>query len=165
MNKKGSFQSCSDIERQRKTKCPCFRDGSACNANLCSGKRCKNPFSQFQALETEVTEGATRKRKRHSSYTKVRGEEFLQASDTQVSQGPWTKLEGCMLQTIESFLGVLKSVPVTTESVEKLYNFVANSEKAKELGLDLRAKSVKQIQGGKCCKSCRRRRHFPISFP
>ena len=147
INKKGSFQSCTDIEGQRKTKCPCFRDGSACNLNLCFCKRCKNPFSQFQALETEVTKGVTRKRKRHSSYTRVRGEEFLQASDSEASQGPWTKLEGCMIQTIESFLAVLTSVPVTTESVEKLYNFVSNSEKAKELGLDLRAKSVKQIQG------------------
>lgn len=138
MNKNGSFQSCTDIERQRKTKCPCFDDGSACNSNLCFFKRCKNQFSQFQALETEVTEGATRKRKRHSSYTKERGDKFLQAGDTQVSQGPWTKLEGCMLQTIESSLGVLTSVPVTTESVEKLYNLVTNSEKAKELALDLR---------------------------
>jgi len=51
-----------------------------------------------------------------------------------------------MLQTIESLLGVLSSVPVNTESVKKLYNFVANSEKAKELGLDLRAKRVNQMQ-------------------
>ena len=129
MNKK-AFNRVEILNGKRKTKRPCFRDGSACNSNLCFCKRCKNPFSQFQALETEVTEGATRKRKRHSSYTKVRGEEFLQASDTQVSQGPWKKLEGCMLQTIESFLGVLTNVPVTTESVRKLYNFVANSEKA-----------------------------------
>ena len=42
-------------------------------------------------------------------------------------------------------LEVLSSVPVNADSVEKLYNFVANSEKAKELGLDLRAKSVNQI--------------------
>ena len=147
MNKKGSFQSCTDIEGQRKTKCPCFRDGSACKSNLCFCKRYKNPFSQFQALETEVTKSATRKRKRHSSYTRVRGEEFLQASDSEASQGPWTKLEGCMLQTIKSFLGVFTSVPVTAESVEKLYNFLANSEKAKELGLDLGTKSVNQIKG------------------
>lgn len=146
MNKKRNFQSCTDIEGQRKTKCPCFRDGSACNSNLCFCKGCKNPFSQFQALETEVTKSATRKRKRHSSYTRMRGEQFLQANDSEASQGPWTKLEGCMLQTIESFLGVLRSVPVNAESVEKLYNFVANSGKAKELGLDLRAKSVNQIQ-------------------
>lgn len=101
MNKKGSLKSCTDIEGQRKTKCPCFRNGSACNSNLfffC--KRCKNTFSQFQALETEVTKGATTKGKRHSSYMRVRGEEFLQASDSEASQGPWTKLEGCMLQTI-----------------------------------------------------------------
>ena len=47
----------------------------------------------------------------------------------------------------ESFLGVFTSVPVTAESVEKLYNFLANSEKAKELGLDLGTKSVNQIKG------------------
>jgi len=29
----------------------------------------------------------------------------------------WTKLEGCMLQTIESLLGVLGSVAVNTESI------------------------------------------------
>lgn len=51
-----------------------------------------------------------------------------------------------MLQTIESLLGVLGSVPVTAERVEKLYNFVANSETAYELGLDLRAQSANQIQ-------------------
>lgn len=163
MNKKRSFQSCTDIEGQRKTKCPCFRDGSACNLNLCFCKRCKNPFSQFQSLDTEVIKGVTRRRKRHSSYTRVRGEEFLRASDSEASQGPWTKLEGCMIQTIESFLGVLTSVPVTTETVEKLYNFVANSEKAKELGLDLRAKSVKQIQGKML--QVLQRLHFSISFP
>ena len=56
------------------------------------------------------------------------------------------KVKGCMLQTLESLLAALGSVPVNAESVEKLYNFVANSEKAKELGLDLRAKSVNQIQ-------------------
>ena len=71
----------------------------------------------------------------------------MQASDSEASQGPWTKLEACTLQTIESFLGVFTSVPVTAESVEKLYNFLANSEKAKELGLDLRTKSVNQIKG------------------
>ena len=146
MNKKGNFQSCADIEGQRKTKCPCFRVGSGCNPNLCFCKKCKNPYSPFQALETEAMKSTTRKRKRYSSYTRTRGQEFLQTSDSEASQGPWTKLEGCMLQTIESFLGLLSSVPVNAESVEKLYNFVANSEKAKELGLDLRAKSVNQIQ-------------------
>lgn len=146
INKKGNFQSCADIEGKRKTKCPCFRVGSGCNSNLCFCKNCKNSFSSFQAQETEVTKTATRKRKRHSSYTRIRGAEFLQANNSEASQGPWTKLEGCMLQTIESLLGVLGSVPVNAESVEKLYNFVANSEKAKELGLDLRVKSVKQIQ-------------------
>ena len=47
-----------------------------------------------------------------------------------------------MLQKIETLLGVLGSVPVNAESVEKLYNFVAKSKKANKLGLDLRAKSV-----------------------
>lgn len=146
MNKKGNFQSCVDIEGQRKTKCPCFRVGSGCTSNLCFCKKCNNPFSPSQAQEKEVAKTETRKRKRHSSYTRTRGAEFLQANDSKASQGPWTKSEGCMLQTIESLLGVLGSVPVNAESVEKLYNFVANSEKAKELGLDLRAKSVNQIQ-------------------
>ena len=80
---------------------------------------CKNPFSPLQALETEVTKSATRKRKRHSSYTRIRGEEFLQANDLEALQGPWTRLEGCMLQTIQSLLGVLSSVPVNADSVEK----------------------------------------------
>ena len=77
---------------------------------------------------------------------RIRGEEFLQANDSEASKAPWTKLEGCMLQTIESLLGVLGSVPVNAESVEKLYNFVPNSKKANKLSLDLRAKSVNHTQ-------------------
>ena len=163
LNKKGNFQSCADIDGQRKTKCPLLRVGSGCNSNLCFWKKSKNPFSPFQALETEETKSATRKRKRYSSCTRIRGEEFLQASDSEAAQRPWTKLEGCMLQIIESLLRVLSSVPVNAESVEKLYNFVANSEKAKELSLDLRAKSVNQIQA-KMLQVLKTRTAFPNLF-
>jgi hypothetical protein len=81
-------------------------------------------------METDVNKRAARKRPRHSSYTRTRGQEFLQNNDSEAAQGPWTTLEACMLQTVESFLGVLSNVQVTSETVAKLYNFVANSEKA-----------------------------------
>ena len=83
-------------------------------------------------MEPEVNERASRKRARHSCYTRKRGQQFLEINDSEASQGPWTKLETCMLQTVESFLKVINNVQITYENIEKLYNFVASSEQAKE---------------------------------
>ena len=97
-------------------------------------------------MEPDVNERASRKRPCHSSYTRRRGQHFLEINDSEASQGPWTKLETCMLQTVESFLNVINNVQVTYENTGKLYNFVASSEQAIELGAHFRPKRVSQIQ-------------------
>ena len=145
INKMGDFQSCTDVDGQRRTRCPCFLNSLGCT-DLCSCSKCHNPFSRNQVMETDVKKRASRKRPRHSSYTTTRGQEFLQNNDSEAAQGPWTTLEACMLQTVESFLGTLSNVQVTSKNHAKLYNFEANTEKAKELGLQVRQKSENQIQ-------------------
>ena len=44
-------------------------------------------------------------------------------------------------------LGVLTDIPLTSESVAKLYNFVAMSERGKDNGASIRQKNVHQVQG------------------
>ena len=51
-----------------------------------------------------------------------------------------------MLETIESLLASLSNIPGTAENIEKLYNFVASSEKVAELCLYLRPKTLNQIR-------------------
>lgn len=146
-----------------RTRCPCFLNSSGCT-DLCSCSKCHNPFSRNQVMETDVKKRASRKRPRHSSYTRTRGHEFLQNNDSEAAEGPWTTLEACILQTVESFLGARSNVQVTLENLAKLYNFVANSEKAKELGLQFKQKSENQIQA-KILILSKTKQAFLISFP
>ena len=44
-------------------------------------------------------------------------------------------------------LGVLSDIPLTSESVAKLYNFLAMSERCKDNGVNIRRKNVHQVQG------------------
>ena len=44
-------------------------------------------------------------------------------------------------------LGVLTDIPLTSESVAKLYNFVAMSERGEDNGVSIRRKNVHQLQG------------------
>ena len=134
------------ILKEREKQCPCFRDGLGCELNHCFCLKCQNPFSQVEAMQTGEKKKETRKRKLHSSYKRTRGEHYLKINNCQASQGSWTKLETCMLETIESLLASLSNIPGTAENIEKLYNFVASSEKVAELFLYLRPKTLNQIR-------------------
>ena len=71
-------------------------------------------------------------RRRARVLQRTRGREFLEISSHEALQAPSTKLklEAYMLQTIQTFLAVLQTIPVCNESITRLKNAFASSEKS-----------------------------------
>ena len=54
------------------------------------------------------------------SFTRRGGPWFLEIRAHAVLHGPWTKLEAYMPLTVQTFLGVLQTIPVSNESNARL---------------------------------------------
>ena len=72
---------------------------------------------------------------------KVLGEQGFE-----INWGKWTIVEACLLETVESFLCTTNVLP-TYQNITKLYNFVANSNRASHLKLNVNPKTEKQVLG------------------
>ena len=91
----------------------------------------------------------SRKRKMVSSppsLKRTRTSKVLGEKGFEINWGKWTIVEACLLETVESFLCTTNVLP-TYQNITKLYNFVANSNCASHLNLNVNPKTEKQVLG------------------
>ena len=91
----------------------------------------------------------SRKRKMVSSppsLKRTRTSKVLGEEGFEINWGKWTIVEACLLETVESFLCTTNVLP-TYQNTPKLYNFVANSNRASHLKLNVNPKTEKQVLG------------------
>ena len=62
------------------------------------------------------------------SFIRRGGPWFLEIRGHAALHGPWTKLEAYMPLTVQTFLGVLQTIPVSNESIARLSNAFTSSE-------------------------------------
>lgn len=103
-------------------------------------------------------------RKRERVLLKGRGQRFSGIWGHEALQGPWTKSEVYMLQTTQTFLGILQTIPVSDESTSKLKNyFTSSEEKLSSFTVELKLKRVSHIQA-KPFQPSMQSQHSWISF-
>ena len=147
-SKKSKFQgtensSCVDIVGKRRTKCPCYATGKACDDH-CSCYSCGNSYGKKEESKKDFP---SRKRKMVSSppsLKRTRTSKVLGQQGFEINWGKWTIVEACLLETVESFLCTTNVLP-TYQNITKLYNFVANSNRASHLKLNVNQKTEKQV--------------------
>ena len=64
----------------------------------------------------------------------MRGADYLAKEGFVVSNGPWTNLECIVLFVVTEVIKYC-GVPLNSQNVTELYNFVVSSEKVKDFGL------------------------------
>ena len=139
--KKSKFQgtensSCVDIVGKRRTKCPCYAIGKACDDH-CSAYSCGNSYGK---KEESKKDSPSRKRKIVSSppsLKRTRKSEVLGEKGSEINWGKWAIAETCLLETLESFLCTTNVLP-TYQNITKLYNCVAKSNCASPLKLNVK---------------------------
>ena len=137
--------SCVDIVGKRRTKCPCYAIGKACDDH-CSCYNCGNSYGKKEESKKDFP---SRKRKMGSSppsLKRTRTSKVLGEQGFEINWGKWTIVEACLLETVESFLCTTNVLP-TYQNITKLYNFVANSNRASHLKLNVNPKTEKQVLG------------------
>ena len=143
------YISCRDEVGQRKTKCPCFIQGSSCNKK-CRCFNCGNGFGKKDCL-TPVKRRAKKITSSLPSAKRKRGYDYLNEAGFEVKQGSWTTLETCILHTTESFISSTCISP-TTENIFKLYNYVIRQINTDEQKHSANKKAINQIRAKLQCK-------------
>ena len=106
------------------------------------------------------TKGKDHHRKRNlmlstpPSLKRRRGTEYLRENDIENITGGWSLLENCVLDMTGSFI-LSSSLGHTKHNIIILFNFVINSEFAKNKAMNLRHKTLAQISGKLAYKSRR----------
>ena len=80
------------------------------------------------------------------SLKRTRTSKVLGEQGFEINWGKWAIAETCLLETVESFLCTTNVLP-TYQNITKLYNFVANSNRASHLKLNVNPKTEKQVLG------------------
>ena len=147
--------SISCLDGLRKSKCPCLKNNTYCSlrcrcsscGNVSSGTASshKDVVSERQA-DTVRTTPIKRKRTQQETYKRCRGVEYLAENGFEISPGPWTNTETLILSSIVEMIKSYE-LAVTSSNVMELYNFVALSDKVKDMALPIAYKSNKSIIG------------------
>lgn len=132
--------SCKDSER--KTRCPCVAEGAGCTIN-CKCKNCGNIF-QTGGVSARLNKGRKSRRETVSSYKRKPGTEFMESENASVTSGPWSLLETLCLVVCKELL-ILNALTVNSSNLSTLYNFVAESDKVKELSFIIAQKTTAQV--------------------
>ena len=126
---------CVDLVGKRRTKCPCYSIGKACDDH-CSSYSCGNSYGKKEESKKDFP---SRKRKMVSSppsLKRTRTSKVLGEQGFEINWGKWTIVEACLLETVESFLCTTNVLP-TYQNITKLYNFVPKSNCASHLKLNV----------------------------
>ena len=83
------------------------------------------------------------------SLKRRRGTEYLRENDIENITGGWSLLENCVLDMTESFI-LSSSLGHTKHNIFILFNFVINSEFAKNKALNLRHKNPRSNKWETC---------------
>lgn len=158
-NKSTNYVSCHDEDGQRKTKCPCFKQGNSCSRK-CRCFNCNNDFGKKDCL-TPVKRRAKKITSSSPTTKRKRGYDYLNEAGFEVERGSWTMLETCILHTTESFISSTCISP-TTENIYKLYNYVIKHLKSDELKSSANEKTINQIRAK--LKYKRSRQEAKLSF-
>ena len=139
-SKKSKFQGtdnslCVDLVGKRRTKCPCYSIGKACDDH-CFSYSCGNSYGKKEESKKDFP---SRKRKMVSSppsLKRTRTWKVLGEKGFEINWGKWAIAETCLLETVESFLCTTNVLP-TYQNITKLYNFVPKSNCASHLKLNV----------------------------
>ena len=126
--------SCKDGERKRR--CPCVAEGAGCTVN-CKCKNCGNIF-QTGGVSANLNKGKKSRRDKRKP-----GIEFMESENASVTSGPWSLLETLCLVVCKE-LPILNALTVNSSNLSTLYNFVAESDKVKELSFIIARKTTAQ---------------------
>lgn len=132
--------SCKD--GKRKTKCPCVAEGAGCTVN-CKCKNCGNIY-QTGGVSANPNKGKKRRTETLSSYKRKPGIEFMESENASVTSGAWSILETLCLVVCKELL-ILSALTVNSSNLSTLYNFVAESDKVKELSFIIARKTTAQV--------------------
>jgi len=85
-----AFQACNDNDKQRRSKCKCYRSKTGCS-KFCRCKNCCNTFGKVD--NTLVKNLNTRKRRLDRTYKKERASSFLETLGNSTLQAGWSDFE------------------------------------------------------------------------
>lgn len=147
--KEDGVVSCMDAKGKNRTRCPCFVNGFGCEG--CSCYNCRNTFGENQKNKEIKNGNGIRKRKSMlsspPSLKRIRGTQFLRENGVANFHEGWSQLEGCILEMTESFLFSATCLSPSNEHICTLYNYVIESNAAKDLGVKFNKKKLQQISG------------------
>ena len=137
-----------DEEKKRKSKCPCLKMGMSCKDCLC--KDCKNPHGVRDISQDDAGNKPkqVRKGKSHTSYKKVRTEDYLATPPNitpcaSLGQGSWVLDEiACLYVSAMWILQIHSSYD--SEKIHELYHFFL-SEEVISKEISLKTKTLKQV--------------------
>jgi hypothetical protein len=152
MKKDRSSISCQD--GLRKSKCPCLKNNTYCSpqcrCSLCGNISPDTASSHKDAVsvlaDTVQSTPIKRKRTQQETYKRCKGVEYLANNGFDISPGPWTDMETLILSLVLELL-TSTELAVSSSNVMELYNFVALSDKVKDMELPIAYKSSKSIIG------------------
>ena len=133
----------------RKSKCPCLKNNVYCSRR-CKCSSCGNKCVDIKGVDASQSQknptGIKRKRNPPEPYKRCKGVDYLAKEGFEISVGPWSKLETLTL-SVAAELIKSTGLTVSPNSIMEIYNFVACSNKVKELALPIAYKSSKQVLG------------------
>jgi len=143
----GCHSGDSGDERKRKSKCPCLKLAISCEN--CSCTNCKNPHgARVVVLDSGNKKRQIRNRNSHTTYKKVRTEDYLATSSNitpcaSLGQGSWDLEEIACLYVSTMWILQIHSL-YDTEKIHELYHFFLNEESIGKV-ISLKTKTLKQV--------------------